>query len=47
VLDFNDVLAFLTAFAAAQPEADLALPVGVFDFNDVLAFLSLFAAGCP
>ncbi len=46
-LDFSDVLAFLTAFAASDAAADLAEPVGVFDFSDVLAFLTAFAAGCP
>ncbi len=47
VLDFSDVLAFLTAFGAMDPAADLAAPLGVFDFSDVLAFLTAFAAGCP
>ncbi len=46
-LDFSDILAFLSAFAAGAPEADLAPPFGSFDFSDVLAFLSAFAAGCP
>jgi len=47
VLDFNDVIAFLTAFGSMDPAADLALPSGVFDFNDVIAFLTAFGAGCP
>ncbi|MEZ6243107.1 MAG: GC-type dockerin domain-anchored protein [Phycisphaerales bacterium] len=47
VLDFSDVVAFLTAFGTADPAADFAPPVGVFDFSDVLAFLSAFASGCP
>ncbi|MFI4896240.1 MAG: GC-type dockerin domain-anchored protein [Phycisphaerales bacterium JB059] len=47
VLDFADVLAFLSAFGAGEPAADLASPEGVFDFADVLAFLSAFGAGCP
>ncbi len=46
-LDFSDVVAFLSAFAAMSPEADLAEPVGLFDFSDVVAFLSSFGAGCP
>lgn len=45
-LDFDDVLAFLTAFGAMQPAADLAPPTGVFDFDDVLAFLTAFGGGC-
>ncbi len=47
VLDFDDISAFLTAFAGEDPVADLASPFGVFDFSDVVAFLSAFAAGCP
>ncbi len=47
VLDFDDVLAFLTAFAGMDPLADLAPAFGVFDFDDVLAFLTAFGAGCP
>ncbi len=46
-LDFSDVIAFLSAFAASDPAADLSSPLGVFDFSDVLAFLTAFAAGCP
>jgi len=47
VLDFSDVLAFLTAFGAMDADADLADPTGVFDFSDVIAFLTAFGAGCP
>lgn len=47
VLDFFDVAAFLSAFAAQQPAADWASPTGVFDFFDVVAFLGAFSAGCP
>jgi len=47
VLDFSDVVAFLTAFGAGDPAADLAAPEGVYDFSDVVAFLSAFGAGCP
>lgn len=47
VLDFTDVVAFLTAFGTMDPVADLAPPTGVFDFTDVVAFLSAFGAGCP
>ncbi len=46
-LDFSDVIAFLSGFAAMEPTADLAAPQGVFDFSDVVAFLSAFGAGCP
>ncbi len=47
VLDFSDVVAFLTAFATMDAIADLAPPVGVFDFSDVVAFLASFGGGCP
>ncbi len=46
-LDFLDVLAFVVAFAAGEPEADYAAPAGVFDFIDVLVFLDRFAQECP
>ncbi|MEZ6242451.1 MAG: GC-type dockerin domain-anchored protein [Phycisphaerales bacterium] len=38
--NFSDVLAFLVAFSAGSPCADLAQPFGVFDITDVLAFLT-------
>mgnify|MGYP000131708258 CR=1 FL=1 len=47
VLDFSDVVAFLTALGAMDPQADLAPPFGVFDFSDIVAFLAAFGAGCP
>ncbi|MEM7629961.1 MAG: GC-type dockerin domain-anchored protein [Planctomycetota bacterium] len=46
VLDFFDVLEFLSLFSANDPAADLAPPFGVWDFFDVLEYLSLFDAGC-
>jgi len=45
-LDFFDVSAFLNAFLASEPSADLD-GNGVFDFFDVSSFLSQYAAGCP
>ncbi len=47
VLDFTDIVAFLSAFGAMDPAADLAAPFGVFDFSDVITFLGAFGAGCP
>ena len=47
VLDIDDVLSFLGAFAAGEPPADLAIPSGVFDIDDVLSFLTAFSTGCP
>ena len=46
VLDFSDVIAFLTAFSSGDPIGDLAPPLGVFDFSDVIAFLTAFGSGC-
>ncbi len=47
VINFDDVLAFLSAFASMDPMADLAPQFGLWDFSDVLAFLTAFGAGCP
>jgi hypothetical protein len=46
VLDFFDVSAFLSAFAAQDPSADMTND-GAWDFFDVSAFLAAFGAGCP
>lgn len=46
VLDFFDVSAFLSAFGAQDPQADLNND-GLFDFFDVSEFLTLYGAGCP
>ncbi len=45
-LNFLDVSAFLSAFAAQDPVADFN-PDGQFNFLDVSAFLSAFSNGCP
>ncbi|RMH11943.1 MAG: hypothetical protein D6695_08025 [Planctomycetota bacterium] len=46
VLDFFDVLEFLSLFTAQDPSADINAD-GEFNFFDVLGFLDLFSAGCP
>lgn len=46
ILNFFDISAFLTAFSANDPIADLSGD-GSFDFFDVSAFLAAFSAGCP
>lgn len=46
-LDFSDVIAFLVAFSAMDPQVDCAEPFGVWDFSDVIEFVTLFAQGCP
>ncbi len=45
-LTFDDVLGFMTAFAAADRAADLE-PDGLYNFSDVFALLVAFGAGCP
>ena len=45
-LNFFDVSAFLSAFAAQDPIADFNND-GSFNFFDVSAFLTAFSAGCP
>lgn len=45
-MDFSDVVAFLSAFAANQDEADVAPPFDQWDFTDVTTFLVLFTQGC-
>jgi len=45
-LNFFDVSAFLSAFAAMDPVGDFTGD-GQFNFFDVSAFLAAFAAGCP
>ena len=47
VLDFSDVVAFLTFFGTGDPAADLAAPFGALDFSDVIAFLSSFGNCFP
>ncbi len=46
VLDFSDVLAFLTGFATMSELVDCAEPFGVLDFSDIFQFLVDFGAGC-
>jgi hypothetical protein len=46
LLDLDDVTAFVTAFMAQDPLADLD-GSGVFDLADIVAFVEAFMAGCP
>ena len=46
LLNFFDISAFLTAFAAMDPAADFNNNE-LFNFFDVALFLQLFSAGCP
>ncbi len=47
VLNFDDVVAFLTDFGASGICSDLAAPIGTWNFDDVVAFLVAFGQGCP
>jgi hypothetical protein len=46
VLDLADITAFVTAFSAQDPAADLD-GNGVFDLADITAFVTAFLTGCP
>lgn len=45
-LDFFDISAFLTLYAASDPAADFNDDAAI-DFFDISAFLTAFTAGCP
>lgn len=47
VLNFFDFAAFISAYNAQDPAADLAEPTGVWNFFDIGAFINLYNAGCP
>ncbi|MCC5823669.1 MAG: serine hydrolase [Phycisphaerales bacterium] len=47
VLNFFDFAAFIAAYNAQDPAADLAPPFGVWNFFDVAAFIDAYNAGCP
>ena len=46
VLDLQDVNAFVQAFVAQDPLADIAEPIGVFDLSDLNAFVVGFLGQC-
>ncbi|MEM9373441.1 MAG: VCBS repeat-containing protein [Planctomycetota bacterium] len=45
-VDFFDIAAFVSMFAAGDPAADLASPFGVLNFFDVLTYIELFNEPC-
>ncbi|MEM9373307.1 MAG: GC-type dockerin domain-anchored protein [Planctomycetota bacterium] len=47
VLNFFDVSAYITAYNAASPDADLAAPFGTLNFFDIAEYIALYGAGCP
>lgn len=46
ILDLGDIQAFVVAFVAGDPLADLAAPFGVLDLADISVFVGAFVAGC-
>lgn len=46
-LNFFDLSAFIGAYNAQSPDADLAAPFDVFNFFDVAAYIALYNDGCP
>lgn len=46
-VNFFDISAFIAAFNAQNPAADLAPPFGVFNFFDISTFIAAYNAGCP
>lgn len=46
-VNFFDVSAFIAAFNAQLPSADIAAPFGAWNFFDVSTFIGQFNAGCP
>lgn len=46
-VNFFDLSAFINAFSAQSPAADLAAPLGAWDFFDVSAYIDAYNAGCP
>ncbi len=45
LLDLDDINAFVAAFLAMRPTADL-IPDGLFDLSDINAFVVAFVGGC-
>ena len=45
ILDGSDFIAFINAFAADQPAADV-VPDGIIDGSDFIFFINAFGAGC-
>lgn len=46
-VNFFDISAFLDAYTAQDPSADIAAPFGTFNFFDISAFMDAYNAGCP
>ena len=46
-VNFFDVSAFIAAFNAQDPAADIAAPFGVWNFFDISAYIAAFNQGCP
>jgi hypothetical protein len=47
ILDQDDSTVFTTLFQNQDPQADFAMPFGVFNIFDVFSFIKLYNLGCP
>ncbi|GEM_PF-5550265 len=47
LLNFFDVISFISAYTAGDSSTDLAKPFGVLNFFDISAYIALFVQGCP
>ncbi|GEM_PF-2568822 len=47
VLNFFDIVEYISLYTAMDPAADLAAPFGAFNFFDIAAYIALYNAGCP
>lgn len=47
VLNVFDLFAYLEAYGAEDPRADLAAPFGAWNVFDLFAYLEAYGAGCP
>ncbi|MEM9373731.1 MAG: GC-type dockerin domain-anchored protein, partial [Planctomycetota bacterium] len=47
VLNFFDIVEFISLYTAMDPAADLAAPFGSCNLFDIAAYNALYNAGCP
>jgi hypothetical protein len=47
LVNFFDISAFIAAYNAQSPDADIAAPFGTWNFFDIAAFIADYNAGCP
>lgn len=47
ILNYFDISAYSSLYAAQDPQADYAVPYGTFDSADLAYYLDLYNSGCP